>query len=78
MSKYGEQPVREVLADERWTLTSAAQQIGVTRDHLRKASLGVYRPSWKVRDELPKLVNRPLEELFTAEALTRPYARTGR
>jgi len=76
-SRFGVQPARQVLVDERWTQPGAADQINVPRLHLRGAVNGHVPPSQVVRDRLPALLGKPLSQLFTEESLAAKY-RSGR
>lgn len=70
----GPQPARRILRrDARLSITEAAEQINVRRSHLNSALLGYCAPSEDVRERLPRLIGRPLEELFTPESLAEPY-----
>lgn len=71
-TRFGRQPAYEILKKERWHISLAAHEIGVSHQHLSKAVHGYYRPNDVVREKLPKLVNVPLDQLFTAESL-KPY-----
>jgi hypothetical protein len=71
-TRYGIQPGRLVLRRERWTIAGAAREIGVTPAHLKQSLYGVIRPSEQVRRMLPTLLERPIEQLFTPEAIEHP------
>jgi hypothetical protein len=73
MSKFGRQPARMALRRERYTIKLAAEIIGVPESHLRIAVGGYARPMDAVREKLPVLVGVPLEDLFTPDALAKPY-----
>lgn len=73
MSRFGVQPARQALTDERWTLRRAADQINVPLQHLRGAVNGHTAPSTPLRSRLPILLGRPLAELFTEDALAATY-----
>lgn len=72
-SRFGVQPARQALVDERWTQPRAAEQINVPPLHLRNAVNGHVPPSQVVRDRLPALLGKPLSELFTSEALAATF-----
>ena len=71
-TRFGPQPVHYVLYRQRWTIRRAAREIGVPEQHLGRAVRGYIRPDDVVRAKLPKLLNEPLENLFTTESL-QPY-----
>ena len=72
-SRFGDQPAKKALTEERWSQPRAAEKINVPFLHLRGALNGHVAPSKVVRDRLPALLGRPLSELFTAEALAATY-----
>lgn len=74
MSKFGRQPISDLMNELGWSGPKLADRIGEHRGHFKLARLGWVHPSDKLRDELPKIFNRPLEDLFTEESLARPYA----
>jgi hypothetical protein len=61
------------LARQRWSVTAAALEIGENRSHLRNALLGIVTPCDHVRDELPRLLGKSVDELFTPESLAAQY-----
>ena len=73
MSARRYQPAREALRDERWSVSRAAAEIGVDPSHLRCCLMATAAPSPEVRERLPKLLGRPLEDLFDADLLAREY-----
>ena len=79
MSRFGLQPARRALYDERWSIARAAEQINVPPRHLAGAVYGSIPPSQPVRDRLPILLHQPLSALFTEDALAATYQpQTGR
>jgi hypothetical protein len=68
-SRFGTQPAQALLREQRWSVAAAAREICVTYPQLRGAVIGWSRPTPAVRDGLSKLLDKPVEELFTAEAL---------
>lgn len=74
VSKFGRQPAADALRRERYTVTLAAQVMGVPENNLRCAVTGYNRPKPEVLDGLVKLLGLPAEKLFTAEVLAKPYA----
>jgi transcriptional regulator with XRE-family HTH domain len=71
--QFGRQPGRQAIIDAGWTVVWVADRIGINRGHLRNALTGRCAPSDAVRDRLPTLLNRPLEELFAPELLAKQY-----
>lgn len=76
--QFGEQPILQLMHTERWTINALARKIGVDRQHLGRAINGRVHPSPRTRKMLPEIFNRPLEELFTADALAVPLVPVGR
>lgn len=75
MSRFGRQPAADVLKSAGIKREDAANQIGVKHSVLNNTLAGHQTPSDAVRDGLVKLLNRPAEELFTAEPLARRQGR---
>lgn len=69
---FGPQPAIEILQQQRWTVSAAAREIGVKRAHLNGVIHGYVTPSLVVREQLPKLLNRPLTDLFNEDFLKLP------
>ena len=73
-SNWGPQPARRELRRQRWTCPQAAAQMdGVDTSQLQRAVAGRTRPTKEIRDQLPKLLGVPLEELFTPDILAKPF-----
>lgn len=73
-SRYGRQPVADILRKEcGWSVRFVANKVGVPELHLVNVVHGRSAPSPRVREALPDLVGRPLEELFTPESLAGQY-----
>lgn len=72
-TRYGRQPARIIILEQGLFIRKVAEAINETDTHLYKALSGVIVPSPNVRKRLPELLGRPLEELFTPEALEREY-----
>lgn len=70
------QPARDLIAESGRTVRSIAEEIGVNHRHLLGVLSGVTTPSKRVRDELPRILDTPLDQLFTPEALARHYTGT--
>lgn len=73
MSRFGVQPAREKLREERWSLAKAAETLNIPPLHLRGAVMGRVVPSPALRDRLPALLGVPLSELFSSDALIATY-----
>ena len=71
----GIQPVRAVMKSQRWQVKPLAEEIGVSYMHLYNVVRGVTAPSPQVREALPRILDLPLEELFTGAALATRYNR---
>ena len=72
------QPVLRHLKEQRWTLNRAAAEMDIPKYHFISACYGRVSPSPDLRARLPKLLNVPVEMLFSAQMLARPYARNAR
>ena len=72
-SRFGLQPAQAKLLAERWSVNKAAQTMKVGRNHLQAALYGRTAPSKVLRERLSELLDVPLGELFTAEALAAEY-----
>jgi hypothetical protein len=69
-TKFGVQPGKLILRAAGFSIADAALSMGVKQTHLHGALDGNIRPNEVVLHKLPKLVQRPVEELFTHEVLT--------
>ncbi|RZK75285.1 MAG: hypothetical protein EOP28_00355 [Rhodococcus sp. (in: high G+C Gram-positive bacteria)] len=76
---FGIQPCSQIAREQRWTTGWIAERTGIPRKHVVHAMNGYCRPNNQLREALPRLLNRSLEELFTPEALepfgSRPASR---
>lgn len=68
---FGRQPAADILKDRGISRETAARTIGVKHSILNNTLAGRQTPSQQVRDGLVKLLDLPLEQLFTAEPLSR-------
>jgi transcriptional regulator with XRE-family HTH domain len=68
-TKYGVQPAKAILFKKKMTAARASREIQVDQKHLTNALTGRVRPRPEVRERLPLLLNVPLEQLFTEQAL---------
>lgn len=71
------QPARALLRDQRYTTRQAAVAIDVEPGHLASVLAGHIRPHPVVRERLPELLGVPLEDLFDADRIDKPYFETG-
>ena len=74
-SRFGEQPLIEIMRRRRWTFSLLCGEVGVTYRHLYYVAHGHIVPSPKLRDKLPAVLGAPLSELFTQDALAAQYAK---
>jgi transcriptional regulator with XRE-family HTH domain len=72
-SRFGEQPLIEIMRRRRWTFSLLCGEVGVTYRHLYYVAHGHIVPSPKLRDKLPAVLSAPLSELFTEDALAAQY-----
>lgn len=71
----GTQPGWQVLRDQARTIAGVARLIPVTPAHLKNALSGLTTPRPEVVERLPQILDVPLEQLFTEEALSRPFGK---
>jgi transcriptional regulator with XRE-family HTH domain len=71
---FGRQPALDLVLKRYWTMPDLAQEINVNKAHLYNALYGRTRPSDELRERLPRLLKRELTDLFTPEALAKPYS----
>lgn len=71
-----EQPARDIIAKSEWSISSLARELGVKRTHLDGTLHGDTTPSPVVREQLPKLLGVPLEQLYTRALLARRWTGT--
>lgn len=72
-TRFGRQPAYQLLHDERWPVTRAAERLGVVYAHLHGALIGRVRPRPEVIQGLAELLDAQPSELFTPEVLERPF-----
>ncbi|MGW3619473.1 hypothetical protein [Micromonospora arida] len=63
----------DILLELGWNRRKLADRLGVPRSHFDNVCRGVVHPNETLRTELPKLLGRAEDELFTAAALAKPY-----
>ncbi|MDN5744098.1 MAG: hypothetical protein L0H31_03135 [Nocardioidaceae bacterium] len=73
MPQYRPQRACEALRTNPYTTCQAAEAIGIDHIHLGNNITGIVRPCPEVRERLPQLLAVPLEDLFDAELLSKPY-----
>jgi hypothetical protein len=71
-TRFGPQPVREIIRKGKYSISMVAEMVGVREAHFVPALYGRIRPNMTVRERLPKVLGVPIEQLFTAEALSAP------
>ena len=74
-SRFGDQPLIEIMRRRRWTFSLLSSEVGVTYRHLYYVARGPVVPSPKLRDRLPAVLSAPLSELITKDALAAEYTR---
>lgn len=83
-TKFGRQPVRVLLHEQRWSVAAAARHLGLPYAHLSNCVNGRIAPSKVAKSALVGLLGRPEELLFTPHALAacshgpRPHRRPER
>jgi hypothetical protein len=76
-TRFGLQPVREVMKRERYTCKELAERVSVPYGHMYQVITGRISPSPRLREVLPAILRTPMSELFTAEALAHEFGVTG-
>jgi DNA-binding XRE family transcriptional regulator len=72
-SRFGAQPIRNVMIERRWNCAQLAKRIGVTKTHLYLAVYGKTPPSPILRKSLPPVLGRKITDLFTLESLAATF-----
>ena len=72
-SRFGDQPLIEIMRQRRWTFSLLCGEVGVTYRHLYYVAHGHIVPSARLRDRLPAVLGTPLSELFSEDALVAQY-----
>jgi transcriptional regulator with XRE-family HTH domain len=73
LNRFGPQPLRGVLARKGVTLANLARLNDIPYAHMIMIARGRTRPSPAACERLPKFLGVPLEELFSSDALAKPY-----
>ena len=77
MSKFGYQPIRDLLVAGRWTVPSLHREInepGITRGHLYNAVYGKTPPSPQLRSALRRVLGASDQEMFSADSINAVYS----
>lgn len=69
----GHQPLRAVMKEQRWHVSTLSEELGVSYSHLFNVMRGKTPPSPYLRRRLPEVLGVPLADLFTAAALASRY-----
>lgn len=72
-SRFGDQPLIEIMRGRRWRFSLLSSEVGVTYRHLYYVAHGHVVPSPRLRDRLPAVLSAPLSELFSENALAAQY-----
>lgn len=73
-SRFGTQPLNQILKERKLSKPKVAEDIGVGLMHLRNSAYGYCSPKLELRERLTKYLDLDLEDMFTREALdSRPY-----
>jgi len=72
-SRFGMQPIRQRMEEERWNCKLLADRMGVPYHHLYLAIIGRTPPSPHLREALPPILGVPLSVLFTPESLASEF-----
>jgi len=75
MSRFGRQPVADVLKEKGISRVEAARRLGVKLSIFNNTLAGHQTPSDELRQGLVELLGVPLERLFDAEPLARRLGR---
>lgn len=67
---YGDQPVRLVLDERKLSCRAIAKMVpAISPASLTNSAAGRSRPTKAIREKLPVILDVPLDQLFTPEAL---------
>lgn len=72
-TRFGRQPLRDVMHSQRWNVPLLAAEVGVTTGQLGSVCNGRTPPSPHLREALCHVLDRSLADLFTPEALSAEY-----
>lgn len=72
-TRFGRQPARAALLAANRSISATAVQLGLPRSHVRAALLGYSPPAPGLRSGLSRLLEVPVEALFTPDALAATY-----
>jgi hypothetical protein len=72
-SRFGMQPIRQRMEEERWNCKLLADRAGVPYHHLYLAIIGRTPPSPHLREALPPILGIRLSALFTPESLASDF-----
>lgn len=72
-TRFGDQPARQLLKAERYSMREAALITGCPIPHTTRALRGDIRPHPLLIERLSNLLRREPSDLFTEEVLSRPY-----
>ncbi|WP_431905593.1 hypothetical protein [Micromonospora carbonacea] len=70
---HGWQPAKIELFKQRLSIQQVADEIGVPYEHLKNTLAGRTYPMPEVRRGLPRVLGKPLRDLFCAEMLGASY-----
>lgn len=73
--RLGKQPFVDIIQADGRYLGWVAERIGIPINHFGRVSYGHTAPSPEMKDALVEFLERPVEELFTPEALAAVYVR---
>jgi hypothetical protein len=69
VSRYGRQPICDVLYQQRWSVKRFADEHGIQHLHLYNCISGRIAVSCEMQELLPSLLGVPLDELFTPRSI---------
>ncbi len=75
--KYGYQPVQDIIENDGRTIRGFVRRLDTNQAHALLAIAGRCPPSPQLRAELPAVLGKPIELLFTKSALDATYAYRG-
>lgn len=73
-SRFGTQPLNEILLSRKLSKRQVAEDIGVSVMHLRNSAYGYCSPKYELREALVKYLGVPAHEMFNPDVLgSRPF-----
>lgn len=72
-TRFGPQPFAQMLRDDGRVITATARRLGLDPSYTYRVSYGITAPSEEFRRVVSEFMGRPVEDLFTPDALGAKY-----